>query len=139
MWSVTHGCLYTFQVLERIKTIWTNKLSVSEKVHGELGLPRIVRLARKFKLSEKETQVIIYAFISKVTKSKSFLPNRLVDLCNKQVSNTHSKQVSNTHSKQVSNTHSKQVSNTHSKQVSNTHSKQVSNTHSKQVSNTHSK
>ena len=45
---------------ERIKKIWDAKLEVTEKVKGESGLPRIIRLSRRLKLSEKETLVMIY-------------------------------------------------------------------------------
>lgn len=59
------------QVQERIKTIWTSKMAVAEKLKGEQGLPRIIRLARKLKLSEKETLVLIYAFITQVARSRN--------------------------------------------------------------------
>ena len=41
------------QVQERIKKIWDAKLEVTEKVKGESGLPRIICLSRRLKLSDK--------------------------------------------------------------------------------------
>ena len=49
--------------------IWNAKLEVTEKVKGESGLPQIVRLSRRLKLSEKETLIMIYILICKITKS----------------------------------------------------------------------
>lgn len=46
-------------------------MSVSEKQKGEQGLPRIIRLSRKLKLSEKESLVLIYAFVTQVAKSRN--------------------------------------------------------------------
>ena len=62
--------IYVLQVRERLMAIWTAKVAVSEKIKGEQGLPRIIRLARKLKLSEKETLVLIYAFIVMVARSR---------------------------------------------------------------------
>ena len=59
------------QVQERILGIWKAKLEVSEKEKGEKGLPRIIRLVRKLKLSEKESMVLIYAFISQIAQSRN--------------------------------------------------------------------
>ena len=50
--------------------IWNAKLEVTEKVKGESGLPRIVRLPRRLKLSEKETLVMIYILICKIAESR---------------------------------------------------------------------
>ena len=55
------------QVQERIKKIWDAKLEVTEKIKGEIGLPRIVRLSRRLKLSEKETLVMIYTLTYQVS------------------------------------------------------------------------
>ena len=46
--------------------IWQLKLETTERVKGELALPRIIRLSRRLKLSEKETQVMIYALCNQV-------------------------------------------------------------------------
>ena len=58
------------QVQERIKKIWDAKLEVTEKVNGENGLPRIVRLSRRLKLSDKETLVMIYTLACQVAESR---------------------------------------------------------------------
>ena len=50
--------------------IWNAKLEVTEKVKGESGLPRIVRLSRRLKLSEKETLVMIYILICMIAESR---------------------------------------------------------------------
>ena len=55
---------------ERIKKIWDAKLDVTEKVKGENGLPRIIRLSRRLKLSEKETLVMIYTLTCQVAESR---------------------------------------------------------------------
>lgn len=59
------------QVQERIKAIWTSKLAVAKKLKGEQGLPRIIRLAQKLNLSEKESLVLIYAFVTQIARSRS--------------------------------------------------------------------
>ena len=58
------------QVQERMKKIWDAKLEVTEKVKGESGLPRIVRLSRRFKLNEKETLVMVYTLTCQVAESR---------------------------------------------------------------------
>ena len=55
---------------ERIKKIWDAKLEVTEKVKGESGLPRIIRLSRRLKLNEKETLVMIYTLTCQVAESR---------------------------------------------------------------------
>ena len=59
------------QVQERIKRIWDEKLRVTEKEKGEGGLPRIVRLSRRLKLSEKETLVMIYTLTCQVGEART--------------------------------------------------------------------
>ena len=59
------------QVQERIKRIWDEKLRVTEKEKGEGGLPRIVRLSRRLKLSEKETLVMIYVLTCQVGEART--------------------------------------------------------------------
>ena len=59
------------QVQERIKQIWDEKLRVTEKEKGEGGLPRIVRLSRRLKLSEKETLVMIYVLTCQVGEART--------------------------------------------------------------------
>ena len=51
--------------------IWDAKLEVTEKVKGESGLPRIIRLSRRFKLSDKETLVMIYTLTYQVASQLS--------------------------------------------------------------------
>ena len=55
---------------ERIKKIWDAKLEVTERVKGVSGLPRIIRLSWRLKLSEKETLVLIYTFTCQVAESR---------------------------------------------------------------------
>ena len=45
---------------ERIHKIWDLKLKVTEEKKGSEGLPRIIRLARRLKLSEKETTLLVF-------------------------------------------------------------------------------
>ena len=67
-----HDCvLLIFQVATRLKAIWDTKLKVTEEAKGEKGLPRIVKLARRYKLSEKETTVLIYVFTSQVADQQA--------------------------------------------------------------------
>ena len=58
------------QVQERIKQIWDEKLRVTEKEKGEGGLPHIIQLSRRLKLSEKETLVMTYILTHQMTKIK---------------------------------------------------------------------
>ncbi len=53
-------------VMERLVTIWNRKLEVTESKMGEVGLPRIIKLARKLKLNEKETKVLVYVLCCQV-------------------------------------------------------------------------
>lgn len=48
------------KVAKRIRKIWELKLKVTEEKQGIEGLPRIIRLACRLKLSEKETTVLLY-------------------------------------------------------------------------------
>ena len=46
--------------------IWKKKLEVTESKTGEVGLPRIIKLARKLKLNDKETHVLVYILCCQV-------------------------------------------------------------------------
>lgn len=59
------------QVEKRLKTIWDHKLKVTEATHGEAGLPRLVRLCRKLKLTEKESFVMAYVLSCQVGESRA--------------------------------------------------------------------
>ena len=54
------------KAVERIRKIWELKLKVTEEMLGSEGLPRIIRLARRLELSEKETILIVYIFTSQM-------------------------------------------------------------------------
>lgn len=69
--SVNYSWLFLIQVEKRIKTIWDQKLQVAESTHGEAGLPRLVRLCRKLKLTEKETLIMTYVLCCQVGESRS--------------------------------------------------------------------
>ena len=45
------------------------RLAATEKSKGEAGLPRIIRLSRRLKLTEKETDVMIYVLATQVRNS----------------------------------------------------------------------
>ena len=51
--------------------IWDVRIKVSEEASGEGGLPRIVRLSRKLKLTKKETSVMIYVLCCQVCVGRS--------------------------------------------------------------------
>ena len=59
------------QVQKRLKTIWDHKLKVTESKRGEAGLPRVVRLCRKLKLTEKESMIMNYALCSQIGELRS--------------------------------------------------------------------
>ena len=42
------------------------RLAATEKSKGEAGLPRIIRLSRRLKLTEKETDVMMYVLATQV-------------------------------------------------------------------------
>ena len=54
---------------ERISKIWDLKLKVTEEKQGSDGLPRIIRLARRLKLPEKETMVLVYILVCQIRGS----------------------------------------------------------------------
>ena len=56
------------KVQDSLKKIWKLKLEATEAANGEAGLPRVVKLARRLKLSEKETTVLIYTLCSQVLR-----------------------------------------------------------------------
>ena len=53
-------------VTQRFLKIRDMRLAATEKSKGEAGLPRIIRLSRRLKLTEKETDVMMYVLISQV-------------------------------------------------------------------------
>lgn len=57
---------------ERIRKIWEFKLKVTEERNGTDGLPRIIRLARRLELSNKETQALVYILCCQVGESDRF-------------------------------------------------------------------
>ena len=59
------------QVQKRLKTVWDYKLKVTEATHGEAGLPRLVRLCRKLKLTEKEAFVMAYILSCQVGEPRA--------------------------------------------------------------------
>ena len=56
---------------ERIKLIWDSKLKVTEEHNGESGLPRVVRLSNRLKLSDKEKMVMYYTLCCQVGESRN--------------------------------------------------------------------
>ena len=59
------------QVQEKIKQIWDEKLRVTEEEKGEGALPHVIQLSRRFKLSEKETLVMIYILNCQMREKRS--------------------------------------------------------------------
>lgn len=59
------------QVQERIKKIWDAKLALTEEKKGEKALPRIVRLCRKLKLTEKEAMVMFYVIVWQMAETRN--------------------------------------------------------------------
>lgn len=45
---------------DRFLAIWNKVVEVTERELGEVALPRVVRLCRKLKLSEKESKALTY-------------------------------------------------------------------------------
>ena len=64
-------CHFLSQVMQRIQQIWNAKLKVTEEVKGEGNLPRIIRLSRRLKLSEKETIIMIYTLTCQVGEART--------------------------------------------------------------------
>ena len=62
---------YIIKVQERIKKIWDARLDATEKFNGERGLPRIIRLSRRLKLTDKERLVMIYTLTCHVAEARS--------------------------------------------------------------------
>ena len=56
------------RVADRLQQLWTRVLAATEKEKGEKGLPRIIRLSRRFTLTEKETKAMVYAFCNQVSR-----------------------------------------------------------------------
>ena len=61
------------------------RLAATEKSKGEAGLPRIIRLSRRLKLTEKETDVMMYVLATQVRdfthnakKNRKFLFNNAI-------------------------------------------------------------
>ena len=54
-----------------MKTIWDTKLKVTEEAKGEKGLPRVIKLARRYKFSDKETLVLVYVFTCQAADQQS--------------------------------------------------------------------
>ena len=55
------------KVADRIQQLWSRVLAATEKEKGEKGLPRIIRLSRRFALTEKETKAMVYVFCNQVS------------------------------------------------------------------------
>ena len=54
-----------------LKTIWDHKVQVTELKCGEVGLPRVVRLCHKLKLTDKESLMMSYALCCQVGELRS--------------------------------------------------------------------
>eukprot|EP00731_Ephydatia_muelleri_P032086 Em0023g593a len=59
------------EVAARLKTIWDTKLKVTEEAKGEKGLPKVIKLARRYKFSDKETLVLVYVFTCQAADQQS--------------------------------------------------------------------
>lgn len=57
------------QVQARLETLWKLKLKATEDAAGTVGLPRIIRFARRLKLTENETRIIVYILCCQVGES----------------------------------------------------------------------
>ena len=73
---------------ERICKIWELKLKVTEEMLGCEGLPRIIRLARRLELTEKETTVLMYILAcgtsgkgAPYSMRPGFFANSTMELC----------------------------------------------------------
>ena len=71
-----HVIMWT-QIEKRMKKIIQGRLQSTEETCGERSLPRIIRLCRKFKLTEMESLIAIYSL---VTQSSTERTGRYTDV-----------------------------------------------------------
>ena len=55
-----HTLLMNVQVAERLKKIIDLRVKATEQKHGEVRLPRVMRLCHKYDLTDKETAIMLY-------------------------------------------------------------------------------
>ena len=65
------------QIAERMKVVVDSKVSLTEEKLGELHLPRIIRLCRKFKFTENEVKIATYALTRQFEYDDCFGKGRL--------------------------------------------------------------
>ena len=58
------------KIADRLLKICDLKLKATEKINGEAGLPRVIRLSRRLKLSEAETNIMVYILVCQVSMTK---------------------------------------------------------------------
>ena len=56
------------QITERARLLIESRLKATEEKLGEVCLPRIIRLCRKYKFTENESKLAVYALVSQFTK-----------------------------------------------------------------------
>ena len=52
------------QIADRMSSVIESRLKATEEQHSSNGMPRIIRLCRKFKFTENETRIAIYALVA---------------------------------------------------------------------------
>lgn len=50
--------------------ILLGRLEATEKVHGAVSLPRVIRLARRYKMSPVESEVLVYCLVCNVARHR---------------------------------------------------------------------
>ena len=65
------------KIADRLLKICDLKLKATEKISGEAGLPRVIKLSRHLKLSEAETNILVYILVCQVSKAKDQVKYKL--------------------------------------------------------------
>ena len=52
------------QIVSRMLTVVESRLKATEEQYTVLGMPRVIRLCRKFKFTENETKIAVYSLVA---------------------------------------------------------------------------
>ena len=52
------------QFVSRMLAVIESRLKATEKQYGSVGMPRVIRLSRKFKFTENETKIAVYSLVA---------------------------------------------------------------------------
>ena len=63
-----HLASFFEKIRDRAQSILERKIATTEAKLGEIGLPRVIRLARKYKFTDAEERVLVYSVMTSVSK-----------------------------------------------------------------------